>query len=139
MAEEGQKNAAHHVEDKIGWTMMCIKAVERINSGTIEEFVAAYLFLAEIIDPANPNTRTLPSYQKLRDHAVILARTQITTDFNAIQNDYASLDLQAKGRRKENILVKLKRILPGGTTGLNAMADDKGQIRDRPVAGRPLG
>ena len=92
----------------------------------------AYPKLAELVDPDNPNTRVLPAYQNLRDHVVELARQDVTTEITALHANGDSMDLQVKSRKKENILVKLKRLLPGGATGIGAMADSTGEVTDDP-------
>ena len=61
-----------------------------------------YPNLAEIIDPDNPNTRVLPPYQKLRDHAVELARQDVTTELTALHTKGDTMDSQLKSRKKKN-------------------------------------
>ena len=55
MATEHQVDVASSAEDKVGWTMTCIRAVEKINLKKMRKCVDAYPDLAEIIDPDNPN------------------------------------------------------------------------------------
>ena len=42
------------------------------------------------------------------------------------------MDYQTKSRKKENILTKLKRLMPGCSAGINAMSDKEGNVTTDP-------
>ena len=134
MADEKTIDVAHEMEDKIGWTMTCIRAIEKVNLNTVRKCVLAYPKIADIISPLDPNTRSLPSFVALKDHAVELSRQTITTELSSLQAKGDNLDPQVNNRKKENVLVKLRRLMPGTSNGINALADEMGNITTDPKA-----
>ena len=71
---------------------------------------------------------------QIKEHAVELARNAITSELTALQGNGELLDPQVKARKKENILTRIKRLLPGSLWGLNAMRNEAGEITTDPKA-----
>ena len=69
----------------------------------------------------------------VRDHAVGLARSSITEELVALQQESANCDELTKKQKKEHILTRLKRLVPGSTPGLNAMIDEDGKVTAEPA------
>ena len=103
MASEKQIDVAKETEDKIGWTMTCIR---EMNLNTVKKCTIAYPKIVMLINPDDPNTRILPFFTALRNHAVELARQDITTGLIALQTGGEQIDPQVKSRKKGNILMK---------------------------------
>eukprot|EP00972_Heterocapsa_arctica_P015489 2280565-Heterocapsa_arctica.AAC.1 len=49
-----------------------------------------------------------------------------------MQSSRGDDDLQHRARKKDNILVKLNRLLPGAAVGLNAVVGEEGDIQADP-------
>ena len=121
MAEEDTIEVAHNTEDKVGWTMAFIRATEKGNLGSMQKCAKAYPVIKDLCNPDNPNLRTQPEFAAVRTHVLELARASISEDMAALQSPGIDTDLQHRSRQKENIFVKLKRLIPGGSEGINAM------------------
>ena len=96
MADEKTIDVAQEMEDKIGWTMTCIRAIEKANLNTVRKCVLAYHKIADIISPLGPYTRSLPSFVALEDHAVEFSRRTIMAELSSLQASGDNLDLQVK-------------------------------------------
>ena len=68
----------------------------------------------------------------MHEHALELARASVTADLHDLVNGSHDDDPQYKARRKENILVKLKKLLPGAQSGLAAMLTTDGTVTTDP-------
>jgi hypothetical protein len=78
-------NAARTKEDRLGWTMMFLRAAEEVRVTSMEKCALAYPSLAEIVDYRNPNLRSSGDLEKVRDHAVELARDSVTEELMALE------------------------------------------------------
>ena len=131
MQREELRNSARTAEDKLGCTMKFIRAAEAERLLTMERCVMAYSELVKMADHRNPNLRQF-GLEPLRQHAVELARDAITQDLHDIDASQNTLDWQQLQTRKEHVSVRLKRLVPGATVGLTAMADEHGQVTTDP-------
>ena len=68
----------------------------------------------------------------IRSHAVELARQSAITELSAVENAHVEMDEQIRHRKKEQILTKLKRLVPGTTTSLPAVQSPSGEIMTEP-------
>ena len=73
----------------------------------------------------------------LRAHAVELARSAVSGAITGLQREDCDQDERQRQQNKENILARLKRLIPVAATGVNAMVDEDGHITASPegVAG----
>ncbi|CAK0871611.1 unnamed protein product [Prorocentrum cordatum] len=125
--------AAVTTEDKLGWAMLFLRAADDMNLSKMATCAKAYPRLAALVDVGNPILRASSEMRILREHIIELARQDITDDLTALQADTTNEDQQYKARRKENILVKLRRLQPGTYSGRNAMADEGGKVTADPA------
>ena len=127
MNNEGQAGLAIGVDDKLGWTMSCIRAAEDVNLNRVRMCVRIYPHLATYICPDDPNARASDAMPKLRDHAMQLAREAATEELRGLETTRDSSNFSHK-LRKEQILTKLKRALPGNANTIQAMRTDDGEV-----------
>ena len=118
-------------DSKLGYTMSCLKAYEDGRANTVLSCCKAYSKLTDWIDVNNLYKDKANSIDKLRSHAVELAREQIQDDIQSV-NSTVYDSPEGKQRDKDSILLKLKRLSPGESTTLNAMSDDEGKIHTTP-------
>ena len=71
MQREHLVQQASGSDDKLGWTMAYIRAVESIK---MAQCAVAYPYLATQLEPSDPNARTNPKIAHIREHALELAR-----------------------------------------------------------------
>lgn len=71
------------------------------------------------------------AFLHIRNHTIELARDEITRDTNAIRDFFAYPEEKAKA--KESVLLKLKRLLLGESSGINAMKNGVGATVTDPV------
>ena len=115
-------------------SMTFLRAAENINLKTMKKCADAYPYLKSLCNPEDPNLRISNDFLQIKDHAVELARNAITSELTALQGNGELLDPQVKARKKENILTRIKRLLPGSLGGLNAMRNEAGEITTDPKA-----
>ncbi len=132
MAEEKVEITANSVEDKLGWTIRFLRAAEEASLGRMARCAAAYPFLSELVACDDVNLRAGTSLNRVRDHALQLAREGISEDLKALADDQGK-DPQYQARRKEHILTRLKRLLPGASLGLNAICTASGEVTADPA------
>jgi hypothetical protein len=130
MGREQTYNAAKTTEDRLGWTIMFIRAVEDVSLTAMQRHALAYPHLAKLVDHRNPNLRLNGGLDVVRKHAIHLAHSSITEDLAAL--DKSNDDLLRRTQRKDHILVRLKRLMPGASTSLQAMVDDTGAVTADP-------
>ena len=118
---------ANSPDDKLGFTLSCLRALERGQHGGAFKCAQAYPKLMDWI-PREVNQADMASRVcHIRDHAVELARIQIEQEIQSI--NLGSFEEPAdRDRAKTSVLQKLKRLSPGETTGIGAMQTSEGQI-----------
>ncbi len=126
MASEQQCIKAISAEDKFGWTLRLLRAAEEVQLTTMARCADSYPYLAELVNVKNPNARSGDGLRRVREHALEFARGAVTEELQALEPD--SCDDQQRSRRKEHILVRLKRLLPGDSLGLNATISEDGVV-----------
>jgi hypothetical protein len=110
-------------QQKLNHTMAFIRAAERSNLRVMEHQANKYQHINSIVNIRDPLTFQKPEFWRLRDHAVDLAREQITNEAidlhktNLVHTDAVYL------QKKQNILTRLKRLFPGNTNGIGAVED----------------
>ena len=110
-------------DDAQGYTMACLRALEKEDRGCVEKCGGRYPKLQEWTRQyLTNNSHSTRAYaiNNIRNHAVELARDEITRDTAAIQDNFHD-DPDGKVKAKESVLLKLKRLLPGEPCGINAM------------------
>ena len=132
MGSERCRRQAESTDDKLGWAMRFVRAAEEIRMGTMRKCVDAYPHLATLADPDNPNCRIGAGLQKVREHAVELARASVVDDMRSLHMDNQQLDELQRTMRRENIQMRLKRMMPGVTTTIKAMSKADGTITVEP-------
>ena len=121
------------VEDNLGHVLGFLRAAEKVNIRRMGECAKAYPKKCEYVHPANPEARSSAGFCALKDHAVILARRQITEEVDALQDSASSESLAATSHRKSSILARLKRLLLGAPNTLMAIQCDTGEVTTDPV------
>jgi len=117
-------------DDKLGFTMSCIRNLERGNWQGVQRCCNAYPTLKEWIHSGANFGIDANNVRKLRDHALGLAREQIQHEIHDLSVGQEAPE--EKSRAKESILQKLRRISPGESTSLDAMQDEAGKIHTSP-------
>jgi len=104
--------------------MSMLRAAERQDQLAIQRVTAWYPHLSRWTSPIQLDS--------IRDHAIQLARSDIfdrISELRDMQLDTPSFATQAL---KENILVRLKRLIPGQSTTLSALKSSNGSIVNDP-------
>ena len=133
MCKETEHQKAITSEDRLGWTMRFLRAAEGLRLRTMQKGVVAYPHLTKLAEYQDPNVRLRSGLTKVREHAIELARGAVTDELKELSKGCAAGEEQNRAHKKENILVKLKRLMPGASSGVNAMASDQGEITTDPM------
>ena len=118
-------------DDRLGFTLSCLRAMERGQHDRVFKCAQAYPKFMEWI-PREVNQQDMATrVNNIREHAVELARTQIEHEIHSI-NTGSFEEPEDRDRAKTSVLQKLKRLSPGESTGIGAMQDNEGRIVTRP-------
>ena len=132
MQVEAAHLRAESSDDKLGWAMRYVRAAEDIRMGAMRKCVAAYPHLATLANPDNPNVRVGAGLDKVRQHALELARTAVLDDLRKLHANSQLWDDMQRARCRDSIQTKLRRLVPGGTTTLKAMRTAAGAVTTDP-------
>lgn len=105
---------------------MFIRAAESVQIGRMQKCTLAYPHLAKTSDCRDPNLRRGAGLNAVRDHAVELARTSVQEEMRAVEN--SDIDALQRQHRRDNLLSRMKRLLPGASTCVNAMLSNSGEV-----------
>ena len=114
-------------DDKLGYTMTCVKAIEGNRWSTVHKCLRAYPELKAWIQENNYSI-SATNLHNIKQHALYLARDQIRIDIHAL-DDVPEEEVPSA---KESILKKLKRMTPGPGSGIGAMQREDGSICTSP-------
>jgi len=118
-------------DDKLGFAMSCLKAIESGRFTVAWKCARAYARLIEWMPRWDNDEQLDYKVANLREHVLELAREQIQSDIHSISSE-DQLDPEDKHRAKESVLRKLKRLSPGATSGIGAMVNEHGSIVTKP-------
>jgi hypothetical protein len=128
--------------DKLGTTMQFIRAAEQVNLRVMASCVKDYPHITSIVGTPNPETRSSPAMETLRQHAVELARKSLLDEMREFQNARPDMDDHQVGHIRERIHSRLRRLAPGASTSLSALRIDhdasdpalpqRGEVTTRP-------
>lgn len=88
---------------------------------------SAYPQISSYCNPEDPIARNSEGFQQLKRHVVDLSRESIAED---LEDTAREEDWTLKRQKKENVLKKMKRLLPGCANTLSAMQRESGEIVD---------
>ena len=120
-------------DDKLGWAMRLIRAIEGQRTGTIKKAIDAYPLLATLVN--NPYTSQIlqrDSLRPIRDHAITLARERAIRQLQALQQDAHSFTLAEAQARRSHIMQTLRRIAPGKAISLQCIQAADGTVSANP-------
>ena len=133
MHHEIQATAAETKDDQLGWTMRFLRAAEEVRIGSMLKCAAAYPHLKELADPRDPNARCAGRLNRIRDHAVELARSAAMDELQSLHAEQGLSDEMQTQSRRESLQIRLKRLTPGRSTCLRAMCDtENGNVTTEP-------
>jgi len=107
--------------------MAFVRAAERVNLQRVRQCASAYPHISSYCNPEDPNARCSQGFQQLKRHIVELSRESIAED---LEDTAREEDWTLKRQKKENVLKKMKRLLPGCATTMSAVQRESGEIVD---------
>ena len=123
----GLARNASSPDDRLGFTLSCLRALEQGRHDRVFKYAQAYPKLMDWIPREVNQSDMAYRVSNIRDHAVELARIQIEQEIQSI--NLGSFEEPAdRDRAKTSVLQKLRRLSPGETTGIGAMQTREGQI-----------
>ena len=128
---------------QVGWIMAFIRAAEKVNLGRMRTCALACPTICSYVNPADPEARSKDGMHQLRNFAVQLSRKEIAEEVLEIQEEDAAdenpLGEEEKDERefkrnkkKQTIVAKLKRLLPGQPNTLGAIRQEDGTVTNEP-------
>ena len=137
---EDQRVVAESTEEKLGWALVYIRALENRNFGRASQAVNCYNDLATCGKLVFQSCMSLNEHElgkhigAVRDLAVSLAREDINDDLVELQRTRGTREQDEPVKSKESILRKLKRLSPGEATSICCVVDDAGDYHSSPEA-----
>lgn len=125
---------AAEVDDKLGWTIRCIRAVELRRPTTITRCFQAYPYLHTLIHTGRMDLQEGVHLEPLRCHAVELSCAGILRDLQSVAADDWVVDEHIQRNRRSHIQEKIRRLKPGAATATAALRKADGTVVSDPAA-----
>jgi hypothetical protein len=113
----------------LGVTMAALRRLERRGLPDLPGLCARYPTLRTLLTPDLLQHAPHLCLDRLRDHAVQLARKEVQASLQQLHDDLPSMDVETQTRRRSQVLLQLKRIAPGRSSALAAIMDSEGELR----------
>ncbi|CAK0898228.1 unnamed protein product [Prorocentrum cordatum] len=123
MQREEETNPARSIGDQLSCTLSFIRAAEKTHVRTMRRRAADYPEIREYVDPKDPEARSRDGFQRLKDHALDVARQSLTEEMRDLAAAQLEPNDPRRKARKEHILRKLKRLVPGASDAIKAVKD----------------
>ena len=89
-------------DDKVGWSMTCLRAIETGSMKGVDRCCSTYPHLRTILGPTHLDLHSdSDRMTALRDHIVSLARDRITDDLSSLQQDISDPNDPVRRQKKE--------------------------------------
>ena len=125
MAREHLQLEATEVQDTLSCVLSFIRAAEEVRLGTMQKRATEYPKIAEFVPPLDPEARSATGFLGLKQHAIELAREEVTSELRSLHSDQLAPHDQQYRQRKQSILTKLKRLLPGTCEAISVVKSDE--------------
>ncbi len=112
--------------------MAFMQAAQACNLKQMARKADEYPYIKTVVDPCNPNTHLTQQFKVLQQHAVTLARENITEDLQELPQTTLDKHDYKHNIRKNNILSQIRRIQPGSTTTMGAIDREDGSFATDP-------
>jgi hypothetical protein len=119
-------------DDRLGYVLACIKAVEKGNAERVNTLRSRCTKLAQLVPAVYSNVEKGGICGALRCEAVVLSRQIVAAEIQELSLNPPS-DPEERDKKKTNILKKLKKLCPGESSTINAMCDSRGRVTTSPV------
>jgi len=120
------------IDDKIGWVMRAIRAIEGGHRGTLLKCIKALPEIGRLVNPYDPEIKSSGGFFALRDWAVQLHRELLLVEMRDLQQEEGSNDGGEHQVRRNKIQVILGRLKPGKCNGIAAIQGRDGVIVSEP-------
>ena len=132
MRTEGCITAAMTTDDKLNCTLGFARAAQQCNLNRMRRKALEYPHIATLVDPENPIVCHESGFNRLLDHAVELARQNITEELQDIQKSPLGDNDYHNTIRRKNVLAHLKRLIPGNCNTIGAIELKTGEYKTTP-------
>ena len=110
--QQGRVVQATEIDDKLGWTIRCIRAAEQNRNTMVKKCTKAYPHLATLVTTELPDFRNGLILEPLRTHAIELARANVLQELRAVNADDGQVDDNIQRNRRSRIQEKIRRLKP---------------------------
>ncbi len=142
-----EKGEQEGYADQVGWIMGFIRAAEQVNLRRMHVCALRCPVIMQHVHPSDPEARSSPGIASLRELVIKLSRQDITEELQNLQEAPTMLerDLEEEGaqedrraneksKRKQNIVSRLKRLLPGLPNTIGAIQKEDDTLAHEPQA-----
>ena len=140
MHEDHVRNAfesqAKETDDRLGWAIRCLRAIQQDRPQTVDRCVSAYPALAKLINRGGGDARINGHLTPLKKHVEELARASVLEELRAIQADDGLVDDHVQKNRRSKAQVRLNRLRPGNCNSIASIkcADGSMAITSEAIA-----
>lgn len=132
MQQEMGQQPPETPQDRLGYTMRFLRAIEGHRWHVARRITEAYPRLAEFVDVQDRALHLHPGLQAVRDHAMELARTTILDDLREFQQQQPDLPDSVRTARRQALNARIARLRPGAATSIKAVQQQDGEITTNP-------
>jgi hypothetical protein len=128
-----QQNLDLELDDRIGWVMRSIRAIEHGHRGVLLKCIRVCPEIGQMINRYDHNIRAKPVFRNLRDFAVRLHRESLLGEMRDLQRQVDSQNEGELSSRRNEIQVTLNRLKPGRCEAIAAIQGRDGVVISDPV------
>ena len=127
---------AEETDDKLGWTMRCLRAVERNHTGTVRRAITAYPTLRPLVTGQDHTTgrhiNKASTLTLLQDHALQLNRASTLQQLRQIQHDTPHESEGVIQARRRQVQERIRRMKPGACNSVAVLQSRTGALLTSP-------
>ena len=137
-AKAGAANLGHSapqqldIDDKIGWVMKAIGAIEGGYRGTLLKCIRALPEIGRMVNPYDPQIKSSGGFFALRDFAVRLHRELLLVELRELQQEEGSNGGGEHQVRRNKVQLILGKLKPGKCNGIAAIQGRDGIVVSDP-------
>ena len=116
-------------QEEVEWMMTFVRAAEKCNLRRMKQCTLACPKILQHCNPDNPEVRSTEGFQTIKDLIIEDARRQLMEE---MEETVKLEGIEEKRRKKESVIRKLKRLLPGSNTTIPAVRGEDGEVTADP-------
>lgn len=121
-------------DDQVGWILILIRAAEKVNLNRMRTCSQHCPLILDYVYCEDPEARSCAGMRELMRLAVQLSREELARELDILRTSGLEQDDPLHTKKKNSILCKFNRVLPGHPNSIGAIHREDGTITNYPGA-----